>query len=332
MVATAVYFHFHGLPLRRFFSSHAGNALRLNGVFAIGMPSTYYVEQVNLLLLLCPAVLMLMPLFVWHRHDLDDEDRFLAIGAASMLVFQAIWKAQLGVYNDWNLYAIGGVVVSLLVWRADFVCGAHSPTAHGGLCSGSDMRAEHVRLDRGEPCLWPVKGCRDARRAFVALGLLVALGSLAVLAPSPAYETDRDIYRQIGRDVILPDCSSLHCTRMLIAPVLERLPMPSLTAWKAYAVVANTIGALGVAALCVWLGFGPVLAALASALVAFGRGAQLTVFDPYTSDPFIYALTPWMTLMLLEGRFAVPASWARSACSRRSSQPARCGFSRPSAC
>ena len=141
-------------------------------------------------------------------------------------------------------------------------------------------------------------------RLFVALGLLLALGSLAWLAPRPAYETDRDIYRQIGRDVILPDCSSLHCTRILVAPILERLPMASLTAWKSYAVVANTIGALGVAALCGWFGFGAVLAALASAMVAFGRGAQLTVFDPYTSDPFIYALTPWMTLMLLEGRFA----------------------------
>ena len=118
VLGTALYFHFHGLPLRRFFSSHAGNALRLNGVFAVGMPVTYYLQQMNLLLLLCPGALMLIPLFVWHRHDLDDEGRFLAIGAASMLLFQAIWKAQLGVYNDWNLYGIGGLVVSLLVWRA----------------------------------------------------------------------------------------------------------------------------------------------------------------------------------------------------------------------
>jgi len=45
IAAVFVYFHFHGLPLRRFFSSHAGNALRANGVFAIGMPSSYYVDQ-----------------------------------------------------------------------------------------------------------------------------------------------------------------------------------------------------------------------------------------------------------------------------------------------
>lgn len=148
--------------------------------------------------------------------------------------------------------------------------------------------------DLGQRCPW----------ALLTLGLLLSLGTLAVLAPAPAYETDRDIYQQIGRTVILPDCSSLHCTRILIAPLLERLPMASLSAWKTYAVAANTIGALGVTALCLAFGLGPVLSVLASAMVALGRGAQLTVFDPYTSDPFIYALVPWMTWLLLHGRVA----------------------------
>jgi hypothetical protein len=34
---------------------------------------------------------------------------FLAIAAASMVSMQVVWKAQLGVREDWNLYAIGGI-------------------------------------------------------------------------------------------------------------------------------------------------------------------------------------------------------------------------------
>ena len=117
LAATLVYFHFHGLPLRQFVSSHAGHALRMNGVFAVGVPLHYYVEQLNLLLLLCPAVGMLLPLAVWHRHDRDEPTTFLAVSAGSLLLFQAIWKAQLGVYEDWNLYAIGGMLTSLYIWR-----------------------------------------------------------------------------------------------------------------------------------------------------------------------------------------------------------------------
>ena len=115
-VGTLFYFHFNGLPVWRFFSSHAGHALRMNGVFAIGMPRTYYVEQLDLLLLLCPAVAMLVPLAIWHRER-DEGTRFLAIAAGSMLLLQLVWKAQLGVFDDWNLYAIGGMLTGLFIWR-----------------------------------------------------------------------------------------------------------------------------------------------------------------------------------------------------------------------
>lgn len=112
-----VYFHFHGLPLWRFFSSHAGHALRANGVFAIGLPLSYYGDQVRLLLWLCPAVAMLVPLAVWSRSPADEVTRFLAVAAVSMLTFQAVWKAQLGVFDDWNLYAIGAMLIAVCVWR-----------------------------------------------------------------------------------------------------------------------------------------------------------------------------------------------------------------------
>ena len=113
-----VAFHFYGLPLWRFFSTYAGHALRGDAVFAIGMPGSYYAEQLQLLLLLCPAVGLLIPLAVSLFSSSGDETtRFLAVGAASMLVFHAVWKAQNGVFDDWNLYAIGALVVALAIWR-----------------------------------------------------------------------------------------------------------------------------------------------------------------------------------------------------------------------
>jgi hypothetical protein len=109
-------FHLYGLPVWRFFSSHAGHALRGSGVFAIGMPREYYVDQLRLLLWLCPAVI-LVPLAIWSRASTDEGSRFLAVGAVSMLVFQAVWKAANGVFDDWNLYAIGAMFIALFVWR-----------------------------------------------------------------------------------------------------------------------------------------------------------------------------------------------------------------------
>jgi hypothetical protein len=139
-------------------------------------------------------------------------------------------------------------------------------------------------------------------RLAVSIALLLAF--IAALAPKPNYLTDREVYERIGRELIIPDCSSLHCTRVLVAWIVEHLPGPSAFNWKLYAVVGNTAAALGVFRLCVWFGFSVASSRIAALLVAFGAGAQLTLFDPYTSDPFIYGITPWMVLMLLEERVA----------------------------
>jgi hypothetical protein len=116
VAAVFVYFHFNGLPLIRFFSSHAGNALRLKSVFSFGMPASYFADQARLLLLLCPAVGMLIPALVWRTRD-DELTRFLVVCAASMLALQAVWKSEIGVFEDWNLYAIGGLLAAIVVWR-----------------------------------------------------------------------------------------------------------------------------------------------------------------------------------------------------------------------
>lgn len=115
VLGTFVYFNFNGLPLMRFFSSNAGHAIRSTRVFSFGMPARYWIEQANLLIVLCPAVAMLAPIAVWHPAD--RVTAFLAVTAGTMLFLQAVWKSQIGVFDDWNLYAIGGMITSILIWR-----------------------------------------------------------------------------------------------------------------------------------------------------------------------------------------------------------------------
>ena len=47
--------------------------------------------------------------------------------------------------------------------------------------------------------------------------MVAALAVVAALSPAPSYLTDRDTYEQIGRELIVRDCSSLHCSRKLVA-------------------------------------------------------------------------------------------------------------------
>jgi hypothetical protein len=115
--AVLVYFHFHGLPVRRLLSSHAGHAVRMDGVFAVLMPSEYYIDQLNLFLLLCPVVVLAVAVLV-SRPEPDATTTFLIVAAVSMAAMQAVWKAQLGVRDDWNLYAIGGMLSTFAIWRA----------------------------------------------------------------------------------------------------------------------------------------------------------------------------------------------------------------------
>jgi hypothetical protein len=116
IAAVFVYFQFNGLPLIRFFSSHAGNALRLKDVFSFRMPAAYFVDQLKLLLLLCPAIVMLIPAVIWRRRG-DELTRFLVVCAASTLAMQIVWKSEIGVFEDWNLYATGGLLAAIVIWR-----------------------------------------------------------------------------------------------------------------------------------------------------------------------------------------------------------------------
>lgn len=158
----------------------------------------------------------------------------------------------------------------------------------------------------------------SSRRSGFALAAVLALALAAVAASlSPDYVTDRETYEQIGRQVLVPDCSNLHCTRVLAAWVIEQLPGQSIVKWKTYAVLGNLLAAWGIAVLCRRVGLPRDAAAAAAAMSALGPGAQLTAFDPHTSDPLVYGIVPWLMLLLADGRFALAtvcafvAVWAK---------------------
>jgi len=144
-----------------------------------------------------------------------------------------------------------------------------------------------------------------ARRGVLgAAAIAAALAIVAWVSPAPDRVTDRDVYEATAARMIVPDCTDLHCFRVLVPWVLGRLPGSSDLRWKAYAVVCNTAAAIGVAALCPLFGLGRRGSALAAVLSAFGFGSLYTLHDAYTSDPLMFALGPVITLALLTDRVA----------------------------
>lgn len=115
--ATLAFFHYNGLPIGDLFTKshalgHGGHILLM-----LARPSAiYYWQQLNLLALLFPGFLFVIPLLLFRRIPWKAANIFLAIATLFMLVLQLTWNAQLGVYDDWNLYAAGAIPFSLLVW------------------------------------------------------------------------------------------------------------------------------------------------------------------------------------------------------------------------
>lgn len=145
--AVLVYLHFHGLPIQRIVSSHAARAVRVTEYSYFIVPDRatagYYREQLNLLVLLCPAIVMAAPLVAWRRLAPDTAGRFLLVAASSLLLFQLVWRAQLGVYNDWNLFAVGGLVVGVALWRA-VALAATTPLKRAAACALAVTAALHT--------------------------------------------------------------------------------------------------------------------------------------------------------------------------------------------
>jgi len=118
IVSTLLFFHFNSLPLRNlWFDSHLfghGGHVLSNLV----KPSmSYYFDILNLLFLLVPVWILIIPLVMYHRIELDELNIHLILASGFMMIFLLSFKAGLGVYQDWNLYANIGIPVSLLIWR-----------------------------------------------------------------------------------------------------------------------------------------------------------------------------------------------------------------------
>jgi hypothetical protein len=149
-----------------------------------------------------------------------------------------------------------------------------------------------------------------ARAAGVFALVVMVLAVIASVAPAPSRQTDRDIYEATANQFIVPDCSDLHCFRVLVAWTLGVVPGPSAAKWKAFAVIANATGAIGVLALGLAWGLSLRASLLATAMSATGFGSLYTLYDPFTSDPLMYALGPILVWLLLHDRVAVAGAVA----------------------
>ena len=114
--AVVVYFHHNGLPFGVIRTSNAfGQAGKLQRFAA---PDAVYHGQItSLVFLLFPPVLCFVPLIAFRRIALTPLNVFLALAALVYLVYVFTWRADLGVYNDWNLYAPAALPLAILFWR-----------------------------------------------------------------------------------------------------------------------------------------------------------------------------------------------------------------------
>ena len=147
-------------------------------------------------------------------------------------------------------------------------------------------------------------------RLAVFTGIIVSLAVIAMLSPLPDRPTDRGTYENTATLTIVPDCSDLHCFRVLVAWTLGALPGSSLVKWKAYAVLANSAAAMAVFALSRAWGLLSRAALIAALLSAFGFGSLYTLHDVYTSDPLMFALAPNVVGLLLQERVAIATATA----------------------
>jgi hypothetical protein len=130
------------------------------------------------------------------------------------------------------------------------------------------------------------------------------------MSPAPDRVTDRDVYEATATRRIVPDCGDLQCFRVLVPWILGPLPGASTLKWKAYAVVCNAATAVAVFIWSLSLGLSRRAAWMASVASAFGFGSMYTLHDPYTSDPLMYVLGPFIASEALNGRTIVAAAAA----------------------
>lgn len=116
--ATLAFFHFNHLPILDLFTK--SNAFADGGHYLRYLTRPYpdYLWALsNLVFLLFPSLLIFLPLVVYRRIHADPFNTFLVVSALSWLAFTFVWRAQLGVYQDWNLFAPGMIPLAVLCWH-----------------------------------------------------------------------------------------------------------------------------------------------------------------------------------------------------------------------
>jgi hypothetical protein len=147
-------------------------------------------------------------------------------------------------------------------------------------------------------------------RVALLAGIVVSLAVIAALSPEPNRLTDRAVYETAAAQTIIPDCTDLHCFRVLVPWLLGAAPGPSLVKWKSYAVLANAVAAIAVFALSRAWGLPSRAALMAALLSAFGFGSLYTLHDVFTADPLMFALGPIVAWLLVHERIATAGAIA----------------------
>jgi len=110
---TLLFFHIYYLPISHlFYYSYSGKLLSNLASPSLG----HYIQVTQLLFLLFPSVLILIPLLIYRRIPLSKLNIFLLLNTVMAFVFLFFWNAALGHFYDWNLFAPGILPVALLCW------------------------------------------------------------------------------------------------------------------------------------------------------------------------------------------------------------------------
>jgi hypothetical protein len=147
-LAVVVWFHYNGLPFGVIRTSNAfGQAGNLQ---RFATPSlAYHGQIVSLVFLLFPPVVCLVPLVACRRVAGTPFNVFMALAVVVLVGYVFAWRADLGVYNDWNLYAPAALPLAILFWfnfvRADGLLNKAGITAALILTSGVHSYAWIIR-------------------------------------------------------------------------------------------------------------------------------------------------------------------------------------------
>lgn len=162
--------------------------------------------------------------------------------------------------------------------------------------------------------------------AILLLNAALALGA-AVLAPGEAnvgHTTDRAGYEYVAAHPLAAACPhSIYCYRVLVPVALDALPVTPVWRWRGFAVIANALTGLTIAAVAsraVSKGSRPAVAAVVASIVfQTSFGATFGIFDPFTPDAAVYLCAAALALMWLRDRpraalvLACVGVWAKEA-------------------